>query len=124
MRQVFRIREKLFFSALCGKDAQSLLILPFGVANAFRKQSFGISVSLQRTCNPKAVNINVSVRIDGNPCIFRRDLLNKTLAAFLAPVKHKAFVEPLLHPLFFNKALFARHGAADMLPVDVIFVDF
>ena len=57
MRQVFRIREKLFFSALGGKDAQSLLILPFGVANAFRKQSFGISVSLQRTCNPKAVDI-------------------------------------------------------------------
>ena len=52
-------------------------------------------MSLHRTGNPEAVDVEISRRNDGHPRVLRRDILDKALASFLASVKDKALVKPL-----------------------------
>ena len=72
---------------------------------------------------PQAVDVDIALGFDGHPRVLRRDVLDKALAPLLAPVKHKTLAKPLLEPFLFGHALLARHGAADMLGVNVVFRD-
>ena len=81
-------------------------------------------MSFHSTGNPQAVYVNVIVSLNRNPCIFSRNIFNKTLAALLAPVKNKPVFKAVFHPFLFSKALFSRHGAADVLQVNVFFCNF
>ena len=73
--------------------------------------------------NPQAVNVEVSLRLNGNPCVLRRDIFDEALAPLPAPVKDKSLRKPLPEPFLLDKALFAGHGAADVLSIDVVLGD-
>ena len=86
--QKLSICQKFPFSAVGGKDAKSLFPLFFGVADALVQKVVGIAVTFQSTGDPQTVDIKVAVRLNGNPCVFRRNVLDKALAALLAAVKY------------------------------------
>ena len=80
-------------------------------------------MSLHRTCDPQAIYIDITVSLDRYPCILCRNIFDEALPAFLAPIKNKPLVKPLFHPFFLRNALFARHCAADVLVVYIVFCD-
>ena len=121
--QKLRIGQKLVLAA-CGRcNANAAPPLRFCIPDAFCQQIVGVAVSFHRTGNPQAVDIEKALRLDRHPCIFRRDVFDKALAALLAPIKDKPLVKPLFQPFLFFKALLAGHGAADVLLVNVFFCD-
>ena len=73
--------------------------------------------------DPQAVNVEVSLRLNGNPCVLRRDIFDEALAPLPTPVKDKSLRKPLPEPFLLDKALFAGHGAADVLSIDVVLGD-
>ena len=107
------------FSLPRGQYAQSLPSLTPGIPDTLFQKLIGISVPLQGAGNPEAIDIEVSFRFDGHPGILPGNILNETLAPFLAPVKHKPLRKPLLQPLLFHNTLLIGHGAADVLPINV-----
>ena len=80
-------------------------------------------MSLQRAGNPQAVDVKPAVCFNGHPCIFRRNIFDKTLSALFTAIKDKSLIKSLLQPLLFCKSLLAGHGAADVLLVNVLFRD-
>lgn len=73
--------------------------------------------------DPQAVNVEVSLRLNGNPCVLRRDIFDEALAPLAAPVKDQSLRKPLPEPFLLDKALFAGHGAADVFSIDVVLGD-
>ena len=123
VRHILRVRQKFPLPALCGKDTKPLFALRLRVPDALREQIIGIAVPFHGAGDPQAVDIEIPVRFDRHPCVFRRYVFDEALAAFLTAVKNKPLVKPLLEPFLFYKALLAGHGTADMLLVDVLSCD-
>ena len=78
---------------------------------------------LHGTGDPQAVDIKPACRINGHPCVFCRDVLDKAFAALRTAVKDKPLLKSLLKPFLLGKALFAGHGTTDVFLVDVFFCD-
>ena len=57
--------------------------------------------------DPQAVYLEVSLRLNGNPCVPRRDIFDDALAPPPAPVKDKSLRTPLPDPFLFDHALFS-----------------
>ena len=120
MRKKFRIGQKFALAPLGAQDAYAHSPLRLRVPNACHQQIVCVAVSLHRSGDPQAVDVDIAVRLQWNPRVFRRNVFDEALAAFLTPVKYQPFIESLLHPFLFAKALLAGHGAADMLPIDIL----
>ena len=123
VRQVLRVGEKLTLPSLGGQGAQTLSPLRLGIPDALRQQVIGVAVAFHGAGNPQAVNVEVSLRLNGKPCVLRRDIFDEALAPLPAPVKDKFLRKPLPEPFLLDKALFAGHGAADVLSIDVVLGD-
>ena len=112
---IFRIWQKLFFSFIRRKYANTLFPFCFCVTNTLRQQIIWISVSFHCSGNPKTVDINISVRFNRNPCIFSRNILYKTLSSFHTAIKHKPLIKAFFQPFLFLNTLLARHRTTNML---------
>ena len=119
MGQKLGVGEKLSFAPLCTQNANTVFALRLGIPKAFFQQFAGIAVTLHGAGDPQAVDIKPACRINGHPCVFCRDVLDKALAPLCAAVKNKPLLKALLEPFLLGKALFAGHGTTDMFLVDV-----
>ena len=123
MRKKLRVCKELPLASLGAQDAQALFPLRFGIPDALVQQVARVAVSLHGAGDPQAVDIEIPRRFNGHPGVFCRNVLDKALAPLLTAVKDKPLGKAPFQPLFFHKALFAGHGAADVLLVDVFFRD-
>ena len=121
MGQKLGVSEKLPFASLCTQNANAVFALRLGIPKAFFQQIAGIAVTFQGTGDPQTVDIKPACCINGYPCVFCRDVLDKAFAALCTAVKNKSLLKALLEPFFLGKALFAGHGTTDVFPVDVFF---
>ena len=121
MGQKLGVGEKLPFASLCTQNANAVFALRLGIPKAFFQQIAGIAVTFQGTGDPQTVDIKPACCINGYPCVFCRDVLDKAFAALCTAVKNKSLLKALLEPFFLGKALFAGHGTTDVFPVDVFF---
>ena len=119
MGQKLGVREKLPFAPLCTQNANTVFALRLGIPKAFFQQFAGIAVPFQGAGDPQAVDVQIAIGINGHPCVFCRDVLDKALAALCTAVKDKSLLKALLEPFFLGKALFAGHGTTDVFLVDV-----
>ena len=95
--QELRICKERFF--LCGaKNAQPLLTFFLTFPDAGSKQICGIAVSFERTRYPQTVNIHITVSLYRNPCIFCRDIFDKTLSSLHTLQENKPFSKPFCKP--------------------------
>lgn len=93
------------------------------VAQTLVQKIVRISVTFHRSRYPQTVDINVTVRFDWYPRVFRGNVLDKTFAALFAAIKYQSFVETTFQPLFFRQALNTRHRATNMFFVNIVFRD-
>ena len=121
--QIPGIGKKLPLPSLRGKNADPLPPLSPGVPDALAQQVGGIPMPLHGAGDPQAVDVKIPRRVNGNPGVLRRNVLDEALPPFLAPVENQPLREPLLEPCLFPDALLARHGAADVFGVDVFVGD-
>ena len=105
--EIFRVGEKFPLPSLGAENADAFLFLRPGVAYARGEKVVRISVPFHRARDPQAVDVEPAVSLDGHPCVFRRDIFDKALAALLAAVKDQSLVKALLQPFLFGKALLA-----------------
>ena len=123
MGQELGVSEKFPFAPLCTQNTNAVFALRLGIPKAFFQQFAGIAVPLHRAGDPQTVDIKPACRINGHPCVFCRDVLDKAFAALCTAVKNKPLLKALLEPFLLGKALFAGHGTTDVLLVDVFFCD-
>ena len=119
MGQKLGVREELPFAPLGTQNANTVFALRLGIPKAFFQQFAGIAVPLQGAGDPQTVDIKPACRINGHPCVFCRDVLDKAFAPLRTAVKNKPLLKSLLEPFLLSKALFAGHGTADVFLVDV-----
>ena len=77
----------------------------------------------QRAGDPQAVNIKIPVRLNRDPRVFCRNILNEALAALRAPAEDQPLFKALLEPLLFDDALLAGHRTADVLFLNILIGD-
>ena len=94
MGQKLGVGEKFPFSSLGTQNANAVFALRPGIPKAFFQQIAGIAVTFQGTGDPQTVDIKPACCINGYPCVFCRDVLDKALAALCAAVENKPL---LLH---------------------------
>ena len=121
MGQKLWVSEELPFAPLGTQNANAVFALRLGIPKTFFQQIAGIAVTFQGTGDPQTVDIKPACCINGYPCVFCRDVLDKAFAALCTAVKNKSLLKALLEPFFFGEALFAGHGTTDVFPVDVFF---
>ena len=68
------------------------------VLDAGIQQIGRISVSLERAGHPQAVDVHIPFRIDRNPGVLRRDILDKTLAPLHTLQENKSFLKSVGKP--------------------------
>ena len=85
----FRVGKEFSFFPLGAKNTNTFFVLCFGVADTFRQKVVGVAVTLHRTGNPQTVYIEISVRIDRNPRVFRGNIFDKTFSSFFADARQE-----------------------------------
>ena len=115
------ISEKFPLSSLGAQDADAPPGLRPGVPDTRVQKVIGISMPFHCACDPQAVDIEISLCLNGHPCVFCGNVFDKALAALLAAVKNKPLVKALPEPFLFYQALLAGHCAADVFFVYVFF---
>ncbi|MPM43000.1 hypothetical protein SDC9_89672 [bioreactor metagenome] len=105
-----------------GNHAKAAPPLRFPVGDAALHQVVCVAVALERAGHPKAVDVKIPRRLDGNPRILRRDVLDEALAALRRLEKDQPFVQSVPQPRLFGGHLWVLvvgDGAADMLPLQI-----
>ena len=83
-------------------------------------------MSLEGTGHPQTVNVHISIRLNRNPGVFRRDIFDKALTAFHTLQKNKSLIKSVCQPGLLRRnlhILIIGNGTADVLLFQIILCD-
>ena len=95
--EVLRIGKERFLLRR-GQNAQPFSTLFFAVFDAGIQQIRGIPVSLERSGHPQTINVSIAFRVNRNPGILRRNVLDKALAPLCAFKENKSLIKSVRKP--------------------------